>query len=228
LYKMSEISVTTTTNKDQVKSEDNDDGMPCLSEHTLTALKEFYCEQEQSLKSAGVKFQEDWQLSQFWYDEDTASTLAQEALLTAGKDGRIACVSCPTAYIKLRQLDASDRCIVCLEYDERFAEFGQDFIRYDFNRPLDLPTEYEGVFDVVICDPPFLSEDCLRKTASTVKYLTSKSVILCTGAVMEELAEELLGTKLCVFQPQHKNKLSNEFRCFTNYTPNILNDIRTD
>jgi hypothetical protein len=33
-------------------------------------------------------FQEDWQLSQFWYDDETAERLAAEVLSAAGTDGR--------------------------------------------------------------------------------------------------------------------------------------------
>jgi EEF1A lysine methyltransferase 1 len=70
---------------------------------------------------------------------------------------------------------------VCLEYDTRFQIFGQSFVPYDYNQPLNLPAELEGAFDIVVADPPFLSEECLRKTALTVRYLTKKNVILCTG-----------------------------------------------
>lgn len=36
-------------------------------------------------------------------------------------------------------------------------------------------------FDLVIVDPPFLSEECLTKSLQTAKSLTRKHVILCTG-----------------------------------------------
>lgn len=36
-------------------------------------------------------------------------------------------------------------------------------------------------FDLVIVDPPFLSEECLTKSLQTTKSLTRKHVILCTG-----------------------------------------------
>ena len=49
------------------------------------------------------------------------------------------------------------------EYDERFAVFKQDFVHYDFQQPLKLPAELKGSFDRLICDPPFLSEDCQTK-----------------------------------------------------------------
>jgi EEF1A lysine methyltransferase 1 len=49
-----------------------------------------------------------------------------------------------------------------LEYDERFAVF-KEFERYDFQQPVKLSAELRGSFDRMICDPPFLSEDCQTK-----------------------------------------------------------------
>lgn len=36
-------------------------------------------------------------------------------------------------------------------------------------------------FDLVVVDPPFLSEECLTKSLQTTKSLTKQYVILCTG-----------------------------------------------
>jgi 16S rRNA G966 N2-methylase RsmD len=70
--------------------------------------------------------------------------------------------------------------------------FGSDFVLYDYRSPLDIPRELRESFDLVFADPPFLSEECLTKTAVTIKYLAKEKIVLCTGAVMAELAERLL------------------------------------
>jgi hypothetical protein len=49
-----------------------------------------------------------------------------------------------------------------LEYDERFAVF-KEFVQYDFEKAIQLPAELKASFDCIICDPPFLSEDCQTK-----------------------------------------------------------------
>jgi methylase of polypeptide subunit release factors len=36
-------------------------------------------------------------------------------------------------------------------------------VRYDFEKAIQLPSEMKGAFDRIICDPPFLSEDCQTK-----------------------------------------------------------------
>lgn len=52
---------------------------------------------------------------------------------------------------------------------------------YDYKTPLEIPRTNANSYDLVIADPPFLSEECLTKTAVTIKYLAKQKIILCTG-----------------------------------------------
>uniref|UniRef100_A0A3Q2GZW7 EEF1A lysine methyltransferase 1 n=1 Tax=Equus caballus TaxID=9796 RepID=A0A3Q2GZW7_HORSE len=138
----------------------------------------------------------------------------------------IACVSAPSVYQKLRELHREDFSVYIFEYDKRFAIYGEEFIFYDYNNPLDLPEKIAAhSFDIVIADPPYLSEECLRKTSETIKYLTQGKILLCTGAVMQEEAAKLLGVKMCKFIPEHTRTLANEFRCYVNYDSGLDHDI---
>ena len=87
-----------------------------LRSDTLSALQEFYREQavreEMQLSVASIKnsnidrdidWDEDWGLSQFWYDDDTANSLARECVRVVGEGGTVACISAPTLYIAIRQ-----------------------------------------------------------------------------------------------------------------------------
>lgn len=98
---------------------------------------------------------------------------------------RIACISAPSVYQKLKRLEStrSDSVsAVLLEFDRRFAAYGDEFVFYDYNNPLCLPEDLlPQSFDIVIADPPYLSEECLSKVALTVKYLTKGKILLCTG-----------------------------------------------
>ncbi|XP_053184775.1 EEF1A lysine methyltransferase 1 [Scomber japonicus] len=213
---------------------DSDDDVPTLSAHTLAALQEFLSETSSDLphstepsdQFAVGAVEEDWRMSQFWYSDETATKLAEEVIREAGEGGRIACVSAPSVYQKLKQgvVDGSDRVsAVVLEYDRRFATYGDDFIFYDYSEPLSFQSRVAPQsFDVVLADPPYLSEECLGKVAKTIKYLSKGKVLLCTGAIMESVAKELLDLKMCSFLPQHKRNLSNEFRCFVNYPSRLL------
>lgn len=115
---------------------------------------------------------------------------------------RIACVSAPTVYQKLKQgvVEGWDRVsAVVLEFDRRFAVYGDDFIFYDYNNPLSLEA---GVaphsFDVVLADPPYLSKECLEKVAKTIKYLSKGKVLLCTG-VLSTTPEQFDQTEIDLF-----------------------------
>ncbi|XP_034042007.1 EEF1A lysine methyltransferase 1 [Thalassophryne amazonica] len=213
---------------------DSDDDVPTLSAETLAALQEFYSETRNFTAQSTAPsdwftvgaVEEDWSMSQFWYSDDTATRLAEEVIRATGDGGRIACVCAPSVYQKLKQgvVDGSDRVsAVVLEYDRRFSAYEQDFIFYDYNEPLSITAEVAPQsYDIVLADPPYLSEECLSKVTQTIKYLTKDKVLLCTGAIMESHAKELLGLKMCNFLPKHNRNLSNEFRCFVNYPSRLL------
>jgi hypothetical protein len=163
-------------------------------------LKEFYGERDarqkqfEALKSQAEDdfdgklsmdaFTEDWNVSQFWYSDETATVLARQLLERATDETRIAVVSAPSAFIQLKNLLVSResvharavytdiiqasgeyKCkpqIKLLEIDERFNVF-KEFVHYDFEKALQLPPELKGSFDRIIVDPPFLSDDCQTK-----------------------------------------------------------------
>lgn len=69
------------------------------------------------------------------------------------------------------------------EYDKRFAVFGPTFYFYDYNRPENILPECISSYNLVIADPPFLSEECLSKVSVAIKKLLQEGgkIILCTG-----------------------------------------------
>jgi EEF1A lysine methyltransferase 1 len=176
-------------------------------------------------------FAEDWNASQFWYDDSTATDLARQLLDDATPETRIAVVSAPSVFLQLKNLLASEDeekrpKVVLFEFDERFAVF-KEFVKYDFEHPTRLATDLKGSFDRIICDPPFLSEDCQTKAALTVRWLakcwasdSSLRMILCTGERMESLIHRLYA-KVSIhttdFEIKHAKGLSNEFRCYSNF-----------
>ncbi|KAG0264822.1 EEF1A lysine methyltransferase 1 [Actinomortierella ambigua] len=168
-------------------------------------------------------FTEDWQLSQFWYDEETSVALAQEILDNTDKNSVIACISAPTAYVKLMSLKPHNKANTYLfEYDTRFGVYGKQFIHYDYSNPTQfrLADKLKGKVDYIVVDPPFLSDECCDKTLSTVRNLLNPNggkVLMCTGFVMRSRVLDNIGAKMTTFHPKHKGGLSNEFRSYTNY-----------
>ncbi|GAQ88433.1 N-6 adenine-specific DNA methylase [Klebsormidium nitens] len=191
-----------------------------LSGSTLAALQEFLAEQKQAAENAeGDPFAEDWGLSQFWYTRETAHKVAEE-VVEKSDGGRqpIACVACPSLF---RELKASfpEANVHLFEFDNRFSSFGSQFTFYDYNKPVRLPAEQKGHFQVVVADPPYLSDECIQKTAQTVEYLScsNASRLILTGAVQRDRVWKYLGMRPCVFRPEHQKKLGNEFLVYTNY-----------
>lgn len=196
-------------------AEDND--MPCLSWQAVAALQEFLLEKEEE-----EEVSEDWRLSQFWYSATTAKVVAEELQRLSRQTGSaVACIACPTLYLRLKRCSTDIQAQI-FEFDKRFEKYGTDYIFYDYNQPEELPFAYQHKFEVVVADPPYLSDECLSKISKTMKLLgNQKNVffLLLTGKVQQELAAKLLNLRPCRFRPTHRNKLGNEFMLFTNYDP---------
>ncbi|XP_068667084.1 uncharacterized protein [Aristolochia californica] len=207
------------------EDDSDDENPPMLSSHTLEALKEFLEEQKQQQNADDgevVLVSEDWRLSQFWYDRETADTVATEVRnLSVSSSSPIACIACPTIYAYLKKIDPSIP-VKLLEFDSRFSQYGSDFTFYDYNHPEELPEAMKHAYQIIVADPPYLSKECLEKVARTISFLVRPGecyLLLLTGEVQKDIAAELLGLYPCGFRPQHSSKLGNEFRLFTNYDP---------
>ncbi|ODV60488.1 protein-lysine N-methyltransferase ASCRUDRAFT_76468 [Ascoidea rubescens DSM 1968] len=175
-------------------------------------------------------FKEDWNLSQFWYDEKTATFLARELLNGTTEDTKICIISAPSVYSAiLDQLKLEDRPnlkknIYLFEFDKRFRLLAGDsnFIFYDFKNPLkfDKLDLFKSKIDKLLIDPPFLSNECQTKAAITARVLSNSNsqILVCTGERMKDLIKKIYPTtKMTNFIPEHKNGLSNEFRCYASY-----------
>lgn len=122
-------------------------------------------------------FQEDWQLSQFWYTNATADLYADALLDGADENTVIALLSTPSVYAAILRKPASSvptEHIYLFEYDKRFELLAgkEHFCFYDFNKPLELPDSIRGKVDRIIIDPPFLNKpcqaNCMQKSVNTI------------------------------------------------------------
>jgi hypothetical protein len=211
---------------------EEDDERPMLSAQALEALRELLNEQHRTVigddgaagKDEVALLSEDWRLSQFWYDRETAETVSKEVLALSSEldSPSVACLACPTLFAYLKKIDG-DMSVKLLEFDKRFELYGSDFTFYDYNQPEELPSSLKQAYQIVVADPPYLSQECLEKVAQTISFLMKPGqksyLLLLTGAVQSERASELLGLRPCGFRPHHTSKLGNEFRLFTNYDP---------
>lgn len=222
-------------------SGDDDDGPLTLRSDTLAALSSFLAERAAAEEAASREAEdagatllttEDWELSQFWYDESTSRFLAAEVMrnaVDAGASGGsqpivVAFVSSPSAYKAFRALPSEPGVRgVLLEYDARFAVFGSDFVQFDYRRPAELPAWLLGGVDVFLLDPPFLNPDCLRGFSEAVAAMkraggAATRIMLASGAVMLRPARDLMDLRPTRVQIHHAaGRLSNPFALFANY-----------
>ena len=147
---------------------------------------------------------------------------------------RIAIISAPSVFVQLHNMlsgagDKADRpSITLLEHDSRFNVF-PDFVYYDFEQPTKLDPAMKGIYDRLLVDPPFLSDDCQTKVAMTVRWLAKPAqkqatiadgarLVVCTGERMEPVIHRLYpGIRTTTFEPAHAHGLGNEFRTYANY-----------
>lgn len=180
-------------------------------------------------------FQEDWQLLQFWYDDDTAATLAR-ALLHGADEETVVCIAlAPSVFAaigKLKPEEVPTKHIYLLEYDTRFSILAPGhFFAYDYLRPDDVPLLLRNKCHRLLIDPPFLEEQCQKKLAQAARNLLVEDdgsvtasgdkrfkLISSTGERMREIImESYPETRETDFHPKHKNELGNEFRCYASF-----------
>lgn len=197
-------------------------------------------ETDVTITGAVLATSEDYQLSQFWYSEETGINLANlsrelaaEILLKettlkleSNRKAVIVCLSCPSVFKALLAVERDSPLAVkvdafVFEFDKRFEVFGEKFIYYDYNSPKTLPETLLGQADVILIDPPFLNRDTLEGFATTVALLQRSNetkVLLCTGAVMLKHAKDLLHMRPTRAKVTHaQNRLSNPFTLYVNF-----------
>ncbi|GMS87815.1 hypothetical protein PENTCL1PPCAC_9990, partial [Pristionchus entomophagus] len=216
--------------------DDNSDSeIPALSADVLALVNQVKLEQaerEQAAAEGSALPEEDWQLSQFWYSEETAVRLCEEIAAVCGdlpgEVANVALLSTPTLLPYFKKLEGfrSGRLRVKLfENDTRFGAIHPDeFVEYDYKTPLNVPSSLHSHFDFVCADPPFLAQECMRGFAETIRLIgkPEAKVLVCTGATMEDTVGTELGARRTPFSPSHANNLSNDFASYANYEVNTL------
>ncbi|ETV65252.1 hypothetical protein H257_17972 [Aphanomyces astaci] len=202
-----------------------------LSAETLAALQAHLAATQIADESADDEVSEDFRLSQFWYDDVTGEALAREAL-EMSKGGPIAFLSTPAAYKALKKLEPERKNVYIFEYDHRFGQkYGDEFVFYDYNAPLDVDAKFHNFFDYVLVEPPYLTEQCMKGFGETMKLISREvvptdhgkkvmitpNVFINSGALKEAMADEL-GLTPSGFVPTFESKLSNRLTTYVNYS----------
>jgi hypothetical protein len=199
------------------------DIMNQLSPETLAALMEFYEEKNIIAKEDDYdKIEEDWELSQFWYNTETADNVINLLGNYAQKNKKenIALISAPSLYrAYLRNKEKLENLnIVLFEFDKRFSIFGEAFNFYDLNKPLEIDEKHHKKYDIIVADPPFLNKDTIHNVSESMRLLSNENSmkIFITGIQVQDfIFEEFPELKLTNIKIEHdKKRLQNPFGLF--------------
>lgn len=136
-------------------------------------------------------------------------------------DIKIGLLSCPSLYKSMRGIHPNG-IVRLFEFDQRFAVYNEDYVQYDYKSSIidsQYLSEFTNYFDIIIADPPFLSEECIQAVSILINRMRKcdSSIILCSGVVIANLAESYMGLQQCNYRPQHERNLANEFRSYANF-----------
>lgn len=114
--------------------EEDEDDTPMLSSLTMEALREFLSEQKLSIQQENEEEEEErvklvsenWNLSQFWYQKETAETISEEIVSISKKgssSSSIACLACPTLYAYLKVFISFLICFIKILFYSMIPDF---------------------------------------------------------------------------------------------------------
>ncbi|CAI2382156.1 unnamed protein product [Moneuplotes crassus] len=160
-----------------------------------------------------LKNKENGDFNQYWYSKDTIEFMKNQV---EKHSKSCAFLSTPSIYFSLKDKDIKGNSKV-FDYDKKFYK-DPNYVFYDFNKPEDIPTDLEGVFDFVVIDPPFVTEEVWTLYATAAKYLLAEDgkILLSTIDEREEFLKETLGVDKKTFRPSIPN-LVYQYSFYANY-----------
>jgi len=139
------------------------------------------------------------------------------------KDG-CAFLSTPSIFFSLKDKDVKAKSKV-FDFDEEFGKKDPaSFVKFDFNKVELLPDELRGTFDMVVIDPPYITEEVWAKYAEASRFLLKEGGLI-LGSTIDENADflkELLNVRRTVFRPSIPN-LVYQYSFYVNYEDEACN-----
>ena len=95
----------------------------------------------------------------------------------------------------------------------------EQYFKYDFNFPEQIPEEMHKSFDMAVIDPPFITREVWQKYTEAAQLLLKEGGKLLCSTIDEnaEFMAELLSVKPIAFRPSIPN-LVYQYSFYTNYT----------
>ncbi|EFJ13300.1 hypothetical protein SELMODRAFT_424673 [Selaginella moellendorffii] len=141
---------------------------------------------------------EKWELNQYWYSAATIAAIVKEVEERATK---AAFLSTPSVYFSLKDLQLR-KCSFVFDVDAQWSR-SPNYVKWDFNKPKEIPEAFHHSFDFVVIDPPFITSEVWTKYAEAARLLLAENGKILLSTIMEnsQLLERMLDVKPQVFQP---------------------------
>lgn len=162
------------------------------------------------------KFREKAHLNQYWYSRHTIETIGQELRARGGQ--QVAFLSTPSLFFAVSH--DIPGCHL-FDFDEEFNEpTSGRFSKFDYREPR-VDTDHRHKYDMVVIDPPFITEEVIRAYVGIYHVLakTPRTLLLFTTiSENRTIVETSLGGNVFVapFLPCIPN-LVYQYHIFTNY-----------
>ncbi|EQC30551.1 hypothetical protein SDRG_11611 [Saprolegnia diclina VS20] len=151
-------------------------------------------------------------LNQYWYSPSTIEVLAAD--IVAQRPAAVAFLSTPSLYYAVEELRPASE-LALFDYDDALPRV----LQYDYNAPTTFTKDgLQGHFDMVVIDPPFITEHVWTKYAETATHLLAPGgkILLTTIAENEAMIQRLLGCRLRRFRPSIPH-LVYQYGLYSNY-----------
>mmetsp|Transcript_23689 Transcript_23689/g.21052 ORF Transcript_23689/g.21052 Transcript_23689/m.21052 type:complete len:159 (+) Transcript_23689:52-528(+) len=140
------------------------------------------------------------------------------------KDG-CAFLSTPSIYFSLKDKEIKAKSKV-FDFDEEFGKKDPScFVKYDFNKVEEIPEELKGTFDMVVIDPPYITEEVWAKYAEASRFLLKEGGLILGSTIdeNEEMLKNMLGLHRTTFRPSIPN-LVYQYSFYVNYEDDACNE----
>ena len=159
--------------------------------------------------------------NQYWYSEKTIQFILSQVQKHGNKIGLI---STPSIFFSLPK-EIQDKSYL-FDIDDALISKHKNGRKYDFNWT-DYDEKYpdlKGVFDFIVIDPPFITEEAWSKFAAFAKYLASDKCKILVSSIAEndEKLKRLLNLDIKSFKPSIPH-LVYQYNFFANYDDEELN-----
>lgn len=169
-----------------------------------------------------VKIPENGDLNQYWYSKATIDAIVSEiegsAASTGAHASRVAFLSTPSLYYSVSSKEVRGRSRV-FDFDEQFSS-DSGFVKFDFHHPDSIPHAVHGQFDLVVIDPPFITEEVWLHYAAAAEILWDpvgpRRALCSTIAENRELMGRLFRAVPCPFMPSIPH-LVYQYLLYVNY-----------